>query len=58
MATVASKINPALTLEYLTQPSENKYYDRKSAQIKPVDLAPLICAFANGEGGTPRGDVR
>jgi len=52
MATVASKINPALTLEYLTQPSENKYYDRKSAQIKPVDLAPLICAFANGEGGT------
>lgn len=31
---------------------ENKYFDRKSAKIKPSDLAPLISAFANAEGGT------
>lgn len=31
---------------------ENKYFDRKSAKIKPSDLAPLVSAFANAEGGT------
>lgn len=30
---------------------ENKYFDRKSAKIKPSDLAPLISASANAEGG-------
>ena len=29
-----------------------QYFDRKSAKIKPSDLAPLASAFANAEGGT------
>lgn len=49
---VISKINPQLTLEYLQTEPENKYFDRKSAQIKVADLAPLISAFANADGGT------
>lgn len=49
---IQSKYNPMLTLDYLTKESENKYFDRKSAKIKPSDLAGLICAFANAEGGT------
>ena len=47
-----SLINHMLTLDYLTKADENKYFDRKSAQIKPSDLAPLISAFANADGGT------
>lgn len=47
-----SKINPILTLDYMVREPENKYFDRKSAKIKPSDLAPLISAFANAEGGT------
>ncbi|WP_239478415.1 ATP-binding protein [Megamonas hypermegale] len=49
---IKSKINPMLTLEYMVHEHENKYFDRKSAKIKPSDLAPLISAFANAEGGT------
>lgn len=49
---IKSKINPMLTLDYITHEPENKYFDRKSARIRPVDLAPLISAFANAEGGT------
>lgn len=49
---VKSKINPILTLDYMVHEPENKYFDRKSAKIKPSDLAPLISAFANAEGGT------
>ena len=49
---VKSKINPILTLDYMVHQPENKYFDRKSAKIKPSDLAPLISAFANAEGGT------
>lgn len=47
-----SKINPLLTLEYMLEEEENKYFDRKSAQIRPSELADLISAFANAEGGT------
>ncbi len=47
-----SKINTMLTLEYMQQEHENKYFDRKSARIRPSDLAPLISAFANADGGT------
>lgn len=47
-----SKINPILTLDYMVREPENKYFDRKSAKIKPSDLTPLISAFANAEGGT------
>lgn len=49
---VASKINSLLTLDYILSEHENKYFDRKSAQIRPADLAPLISAFANADGGT------
>lgn len=48
----ASKINPLLTLEYMQSESENKYFDRKSSQIRVADLAPHISAFANAAGGT------
>lgn len=49
---VFSSYNPFLTLEYMQTEHENKYFDRQSAKIKPSDLAPLISAFANAEGGT------
>ena len=48
----ASKIKPKLTLDYMRNESENKYFDRKSAQIHVGELAPHIAAFANAEGGT------
>ena len=47
-----SRINPLLTIEYMQSEGENKYFDRKSSQIRVVDLAPHICAFANADGGT------
>jgi len=47
-----SKINSMLTIKYLTTEHENKYFDRKSAKIKPSDISDLISAFANAEGGT------
>lgn len=49
---IGSKLNPLLTLEYMQREHENKYFDRKSAQIRVADLAPLISAFANADGGT------
>lgn len=49
---VRSKIRPMLTLDYLVKEPENKLFDRKSAQVKVAEVAPLICAFANAEGGT------
>ena len=48
---IKSKVNPLLTLEYMVDEPENKYFDRKEAKIKPSDIAPLIVAFANAEGG-------
>ena len=47
-----SKINPILTLDYIVKAAENKLFDRKSAKTKASELAPLISAFANAEGGT------
>ncbi len=41
--------------EYVTrllQRPEDKWLDFKRAEIKPRDLAPLISAFANADGGT------
>lgn len=49
---IKSKVNPLLTLEYMVEEPENKYFDRKEAKIKPSDIASLIVAFANAEGGT------
>ena len=48
----SSTINPLLTLDYIKNEHENKYFDRKSAKIRPAELAPLISAFANADGGT------
>ena len=47
-----SALNRMLTLDYILHEKENKYFDYKSAQIKPSDLAPLISGFANADGGT------
>ncbi len=52
MNEIKSAINPMLTLKYLTTEHENKYFDRKSGKIRPADIADLISAFANAEGGT------
>lgn len=47
-----SKYQPILTIDYMVNEPENKFFDRKSARVKPSDLAPIISAFANAEGGT------
>ena len=49
---IQSKFQPLLTLDYIVEQPENKLFDRKSSRIKPGDLAPIISAFANAEGGT------
>ena len=49
---IGSKINPLLTLEYMQTESENKYFDRKSGQIRITELAQHISALANADGGT------
>ena len=46
-----SKINPSLTLEYLTKNPESLYLDRKRAKISLQDLANEIASFANANGG-------
>lgn len=40
-----------LELEKLCERKEDLYFDRKSPQIKPIDLQKTIIAFANTEGG-------
>lgn len=47
-----STLDPSMTLEKLRFMQENQYFDRKRAKVKPVDLAGLISAFANAEGGS------
>ena len=52
MKIIQSTYQPFLTLDYIVNESENKLFDRKSSRIKPSDLAPIVSAFANAEGGT------
>ncbi|MBQ9988068.1 MAG: putative DNA binding domain-containing protein [Erysipelotrichales bacterium] len=52
MNIIKSSYNPLLTLDYMINEHENKYFDRKSAKIKPADLSVLVTAFANSDGGT------
>jgi ATP-dependent DNA helicase RecG len=52
MNEVRSIINPILTLSFMLEERENKWFDRKSARIRVADIAPLISAFANADGGT------
>ncbi len=49
---IRSNINQLLTLEYMQNEEENKYFDRKAAKVRPSDLASTISAFANAGGGT------
>lgn len=49
---IRSQIDPLLTIEYMTNAVEGKHFDRKSAKKKPSDLASLVSAFANADGGT------
>lgn len=41
-----------MTIEEVLAKNEKQIFDRKSIQIKPVDLSDTICAFANADGGT------
>ena len=41
-----------MTIEEVLGMNEKQIFDRKSIQIKPVDLSDTICAFANADGGT------
>lgn len=41
-----------MTIEEVLAKNEKQTFDRKSIQIKPVDLSDTICAFANADGGT------
>jgi len=52
MTEIKSKINPILTVDYMTTEDENQYFDRKSSRIKPSQLDEPITAFANAQGGS------
>ena len=41
-----------ISIEYICHNQENQYFDRKSARIKPSDIAKHIVAFANANGGS------
>ena len=41
-----------LSLDYLSTEPEGQYLDRKSARIKPSDIAKQFVGFANANGGT------
>ena len=49
---IRSKYQPFLTLDYIVNEPENKLFDRKSSKVKASDIAPIISAFANADGGT------
>jgi len=44
-------IPETITDEYLCNEPECQYFDRKSARIKPSDIAKHLVAFANANGG-------
>lgn len=43
--------NQLKKLSYYCSESENQFFDRKSARIKPLDILKPLVAFANSEGG-------
>lgn len=43
--------NQLKKLSYYCSESENQFFDRKSARIKPLDILKPLVAFANAEGG-------
>ena len=46
-----SPMSPVYAIENLVKRPEDKYFDRKSAGVKPNNLAALLSAFANADGG-------
>lgn len=52
MDRIQSSFQPFINIDYIKEQPENKLFDRKSSRVKPGDLAPLISAFANADGGT------
>ena len=48
---VNSKYNSKINEHFLNKAIEDQYFDRKSSKIKPKDIAPHLCAFANANGG-------
>lgn len=46
-----SPMSPVYAIENLVKRQEDKYFDRKSAGVKSNDLAALLSAFANADGG-------
>ena len=52
MDRIQSTFQPFINTDYIKEQPENKLFDRKSSRVKPGDLAPIISAFANAEGGT------
>lgn len=48
---ITSKINTAITLDYLCNAPENQNYDRKRSNISETDLANHIAGIANADGG-------
>lgn len=46
-----SKLNPIITLKYISNAKENQYFDRKSARKEIKEITKHIIAFANASGG-------
>ena len=44
---ISSKINPMLTLDYIKNEHENKYFDRKVVKIRFAELALIIYDMAD-----------
>lgn len=40
-----------VSVDYLCNERENQYFDRKSARIKPTEVARHLVAFSNANGG-------
>lgn len=49
---IRSRHIPNLTLDSMVNDPENKLFDRKSSKVRASDLASIISAFANADGGT------
>ena len=44
-------MDKTVSIDYLCNEKEGQYFDRKSARIKPTDLAKQLIAFSNANGG-------
>ncbi len=46
-----SKVNTAITLDFLTKKPENQYFERKSKETKPRKIAEEVIGMLNADGG-------